>query len=162
VIAAISPQHRALFATAIWTGLRKGELLALRKQDIDIQAREMIVRRSWDRNQTKGGHDDVLPIAEPLVPYLEQAIANAKGHIVFPLPHGSMRGHVLVIMEILRRARARAGIVTKYEHVGRRCGHKEDQQAADERRCPECNMRLWPKAHVRPIRFHDLRHTTAT
>ena len=23
-------------------------------------------------------------------------------------------------------------------------------------------MKLWPRAHVRKIRFHDLRHTTAT
>jgi integrase len=30
------------------------------------------------------------------------------------------------------------------------------------RRCPKCNMKLWPKAIPRPMRFHDLRSTTAT
>ena len=30
------------------------------------------------------------------------------------------------------------------------------------RRCPKCNMKLWPKAIPRPMRFHDLRGTTAT
>ena len=28
--------------------------------------------------------------------------------------------------------------------------------------CPACGMKLWPKALPRPMRFHDLRHTTAT
>ena len=29
-------------------------------------------------------------------------------------------------------------------------------------RCPRDGMKLWPKPKVRPIRFHDLRHTTAS
>jgi len=37
-------------------------------------------------------------------------------------------------------------------------------KAADgrQRRCERCKMRLWPKPQVRPLRFHDLRHTTAS
>jgi integrase len=35
-----------LFATAAWTGLRQGELRALRWQDVDIEARRVRVRRS--------------------------------------------------------------------------------------------------------------------
>ena len=33
---------------------------------------------------------------------------------------------------------------------------------AELRRCPKCKMKLWPRALVRKIRFHDLRHTTAS
>ncbi|WP_426754769.1 tyrosine-type recombinase/integrase [Myxococcus sp. Y35] len=28
--------------------------------------------------------------------------------------------------------------------------------------CPRCGMKLWSRALPRPLRFHDLRHTTAT
>jgi hypothetical protein len=65
---------------------------------------------------------------------------------------------------VLRRALGRAGIVLGYSHVCRAkgCGHK--QAAADPtlRRCPKHKYKLWPKAIVRPIRFHDLRHTTGS
>lgn len=36
VLAALSPRWRPLFATAIYAGIRKGELLALRKTDVDL------------------------------------------------------------------------------------------------------------------------------
>src|SRR5206468_688054 len=64
----------------------------------------------------------------------------------------------------LRRAMGRAGLVQGWDHVCRRkgCGHRE--QAADSvlRICPNCRMKLWPKAIPRRLRFHDLRGTTAT
>ena len=65
---------------------------------------------------------------------------------------------------ILCRALRRAGIVTAYRHSCRRksCGHREEAPDASLRRCPTCNMKLWPHGLVRPIRFHHLRHTTAS
>src|SRR5260370_30885172 len=44
---------RSLFATAIYTGLRKGELLGLRKSDVDLRSRLLTVSRSYDRDTTK-------------------------------------------------------------------------------------------------------------
>ena len=41
------------------------------------------------------------------------------------------------------------------------CGYAEPAADAIQRRCPEHNDLLWPKAQVRQLRFHDLRHTTA-
>ncbi|HTP26959.1 MAG TPA: hypothetical protein VMK12_15060 [Anaeromyxobacteraceae bacterium] len=41
LLRALDPRWRPLFATAIYTGLRKGELLALRKTDVDL-GRQML------------------------------------------------------------------------------------------------------------------------
>jgi integrase len=42
------------------------------------------------------------------------------------------------------------------------CGHVESADDQDERRCPADGRKLWVKPVVRPIRFHDLRHTTGS
>ncbi|MGH2942009.1 MAG: tyrosine-type recombinase/integrase [Solirubrobacteraceae bacterium] len=43
-----SAHDRALWGTALYAGLRRGELLALRWEDIDIAAGQINVKRSWD------------------------------------------------------------------------------------------------------------------
>jgi len=70
----------------------------------------------------------------------------------------------VALESVLRRALARAGIVQGYTHVCRKKdrGHSEPAPDAVQRRCPTHDHLLWPKAVVRQLRFHDLRHTTAS
>ena len=70
----------------------------------------------------------------------------------------------VALENILRRALGRAGIVLGWDHVCRRkdCGYTEAAPDAALRLCPTHKYKLWPKARVRQIRFHDLRHTTAS
>jgi integrase len=163
VLNALDARWRPLFATAIYAGLRKGELLGLRKTDVDLSARLITVSRSYDRDTTKGGHADVIPIAEELVPYLER-IAASPSELVFPAPDGSMMSPQTKLEQVLRRALGRAGITTGYVHVCRRkeCSHRENAPDAALRHCPVHGAKLWPKAQVRPIRFHSTRHSTAS
>jgi integrase len=42
-------KDRALWATAIFAGLRRGELMALRREDVDLAAGVIHVRRGWDQ-----------------------------------------------------------------------------------------------------------------
>jgi integrase len=48
LIAALQPGDRALWATAMYAGLRHGELRALQVRDIDLERRRIDVQRGWD------------------------------------------------------------------------------------------------------------------
>jgi hypothetical protein len=69
----------------------------------------------------------------------------------------------LKLDHVLRRAMARADIVLSYRHLCRRkgCCFKVQKPTPEPGRCPDCEMRLWPVAIPRHVRFHDLCHTTA-
>jgi integrase len=164
VLAALAPKWRPLFATAIYTGCRRGELFGMRKSDVDLDNMLITVARSYNRDTTKGGHADVLPIAKELAPYLREAIDASPSDLLFPDEHGRMRPDTLQLQFVLRRALHRAGIVIKWVHKCRRqgCGHAEKHDDAELRRCPRCGFKLWPAGKVRPVRFHHLRHTTAS
>jgi integrase len=167
LLARLAPGWRPLFATAIWTGMRKGELFGLHKSDVDLEAGTITIRHSYDSDTTKGGRADVIPIAEPLRPFLQGALLASRSIYVFPSAGGEMRRRDTALQDILRRALARAGMVSGYEHACRRCKARgkpylEHHPDAARRHCPVCGMKLWPKAVHREIRFHDLRGTTAT
>ena len=135
-----------------------------RKSAVDLCSQLLTVERSHDRETTKGHRADVIPIATELVPYLRTALAMSPSDLVFPKTDGKQMRPDVALEDVLRRAMARAGLVTGYTHVCRRkdCGHSERAPDAVLRRCPTDNRKLWPNAQVRPIRFHDLRHTTAS
>jgi len=158
---------RPFTAIAIYAGLRKGELCGLRKCDVDLDAGLITVRCSYDRETTKGGHADVIPVAPALAPYLHDAIDASPSDLMFAWPDGSMRSPECDPEKVLRRALGRAGLVERYDHSCRRCKSRgtpyvEEHKDADVRCCPTCGAKLWPKAIPRPMRFHDLRHTAAT
>jgi predicted Zn-ribbon and HTH transcriptional regulator len=92
--------------------------------------------------------------------YLRKAIAASPSELVFPDEAGKMLPKHTALEHVLRRA----GIVTGYVHKCRRqgCGHHEAAADANPRRCPKCKFKLFPVGEVRKIRFHHLRHTTAS
>jgi integrase len=75
LIAALPESERALWATALYAGLRRGELRALRVSRVDLPARVIRVERGWD---DKEGEQDVksaaakrrVPILDVLAPIL--------------------------------------------------------------------------------------------
>ncbi|HUK67119.1 MAG TPA: hypothetical protein VLV17_09855 [Anaeromyxobacteraceae bacterium] len=160
VMAQVPPQHFHRFVTTLYTDLRKGELRALRKTDIDWSLNAIWVRRSGIRDTTKGGHEKPIPIHPDLGPILREAMAASPSELVFPAPGGGMVRDDVKFALVLRRAMARAGIVEGYRHVCRQQGCRYEERASDleERTCPEHGMRLWPKALVRKITFHNLPH----
>jgi integrase len=127
-----APGERALYLTAAMTGMRQGELLALRWQDIDWRAARVRVRRNyvrgeWGTPKTKRGTRSI-PLADRLAGELERHFqASAYQHdddLVFCHPE---RGTVLDHSELVKRFK-----------------------------------KTLTAAGVREVRWHDLRHTFGT
>jgi integrase len=55
LLAALPPQDRALWGTALYAGLRRGELQALLWQDVDLAGATIAVTASWDREAGRVG-----------------------------------------------------------------------------------------------------------
>ena len=164
LVYALDPRWRGIVATALFLGLRKGEILGMLKEDVDLRSVELNVTRSYEYDSTKGNREDPLPIPKPLIPFLEAAIAASPNDLVFPTPDGAMYSRDTKLNLVIRRGLARAGVVIGYDHICRRtgCGYRVRQQDAEPRWCPNCQMKLWLRAIPKRTRFHDLRHTTAT
>ena len=130
VRAAGSEQDAAVFLTAAFTGLRRGELLALRWRDVDFAGSVIRVRASY-----------------------------AGGHLTTP-KSGRVRG-VPMAPDV---AQALAQLGTRHHWVGEddrvfpgEAGGYMDGSAL--RRRYDAALK---RAGLRPLRFHDLRHTFGT
>jgi integrase len=167
LLAELALEDRLLVATALYAGLRKGELFGMQKRDVDLKRRLLTVRRSYDNDTTKGAREEAVPVAAALVPYLEAALDASKGALLFPRADGEMRTEADKLGKRIRTALNHAGLVEGYLHLCRRCKrngkpHEEKHADCERRYCPKCKMLLWAKALPRKFRLHDTRHTTAT
>jgi integrase len=130
VRSAASEQDAALFLTAAFTGLRRGELVALRWRDVDFERSAVRVAGSYANGKLttpKSGHGRVVPmvpeVAEVLARLGQRTESVEDDDLVFP------------------------GEIGRYL----------DGSALRRRFVGAC-----ARAGLRPIRFHDLRHTFGT
>jgi integrase len=162
----LAVQWRWVGAVCLYTGARPGEAMGLHKADVDTQAWLMTICRSWDQPLPKDEEPRVVVIPPELRAHLTAAMAVSPSERVFCRPDGSPYDPSIrqSLVDRLRRALGRAGIVDGYRHTCRRkgCGFQEARPIATESRCPRCNMRLWVSPIPRPLRFYDLRHTNGT
>ena len=128
----LGPTDQALYLTATMTGLRQGELLALRWRDVDwsagrVRIRQNYVRGHWGTPKSRRGSRSV-PLADrvggELERHFQRSAYQADDDLVFAHPH---TGQVLDHSALSRR----------YKKALR-------------------------KAKVREVRFNDLRHTFGT
>jgi integrase len=124
--------ERALYLTAAMTGLRRGELLALRWQDVDWESGVVRVRRTFSRGQfgtpKSRRSSRAVPLAARLIAALQEHQQRSRFQddvdLVFAHPQ---------IGQVLDPSRVRK----RFQAAARRAG-------------------------LRPVRFHDLRHTFGT
>ncbi len=122
-----------LYTTAVYTGMRQGELAALRWECINLEQGLITVSRSFD-GPTKAGDVRYVPIMNVLLPVLRAWRLQCPGPLVFPNTKGAMnQPKDRIFCERFKKVLDAAGF---------------------ER--PEGGRR----AHY--IRFHDLRHTFAS
>jgi integrase len=118
LLAATPREHLAIVATALKAGLRRGELLALEWQDIDLVTGKILVRRSvWRGRVTapkSGKHREVA--MSPQLARILKAHRHLKGRLVFSSADGSMLSKDMV-KRILPAACRRAGLREIQWHV---------------------------------------------
>lgn len=100
----------ALYATAVYTGMREGELAGLHWEDVDFDRRLLTVQRSFD-GPTKADDVRYVPILDPLLPVLRSWRLRCGGPIAFPNRDDRMQQpSARVFQEVLHRVLKRAGL----------------------------------------------------
>lgn len=105
----VEPEWHAMILLGLRSGLRQGELLALRWSDIDVRTRQLTVARSvWEGvvGTPKNGRSRRVPLAAPTLDVLAR---QRRGPLVFAQPSGEMLSPGLCRAP-LTRARKRAGL----------------------------------------------------
>ena len=125
-----SEQDAAIYLTAAFTGLRRGELVALRWRDVDFAAHRIRVSGSYAGGRLttpKSGKVRSVPlapaVAEALARLGQRELWTGEDDLVFP----GVAGGYLDASALSRRYKA-----------------------------------ALKRAELRPLRFHDLRHTFGT
>lgn len=150
-------------------GLRPGELKGMQKVDVDLRTRDLVVRRSNDRDETKTGVERKVPIPEELVPVLEAAMRLSPSELVFPATSEERAGkHQRAdakLSRTLRDALRKAGVVTGWRfHCNKKgCGFKRDAPTKNAlERCEKCGRRLLVVGVPKHLTWYGLRHSAAT
>jgi integrase len=115
---ALPPLERAIFATALYAGLRLGELQALNWSHLDLDQNLISVERSWDRHtgfitpKSRSGNRRV-----PITPTLRHELLNHRLRqetggqgLTFPNQHGARPFNPSTIALHTKAAWAKAGL----------------------------------------------------
>ena len=128
----LGAMERTLYLTAAMTGLRQGELVALRWQDVDWAAGVLRVRRSYSRGAfgtpKSRRSSRAVPMADRVGADLERQFQRS-----------AYQGDSDLVF-----------------------GHPETGNPYDASRLRKRFKTAVDRAGVRPVRFHDLRHTFGT
>jgi integrase len=132
LLEALPDRYRVLWATAIYAGLRRGELQALRWGEVELKAGVLRVVKSWDR---------VAGLVEP---------KSRSGYRKVPIP-AILRSEL--VAHRLRQGSGGRGFVFS---VG------ADEPPFDPSNALRAARRVWAEGRLRPLGFHEARHTYAS
>ena len=85
-----------IFATAIYSGARSGELYSLLKSDADLDKGLFTISKSWNKHRgikgTKNGETRIIPIAKPILPLIRELSVGPKMQPLLPHPYQWTKG----------------------------------------------------------------------
>lgn len=164
----LTPPRRREMRVCLHHGLRPGELFALQRDDLDLEAGTLRIHRSHGRDTTKTGTERTVPVHPACAGDLLEALLASSSELLFPDEAGRRQRFDTKLTRALRTAMGRAGVgIERVVYKCRRRGCEADDvvvvtDVVTERDCAACGMRLWPVPEVRPVRWYDLRHICAT
>lgn len=93
----VDTSYSHMILILLYTGLRIGELLNLRKQDLHRRSSYLIVRHA----KTKAGEGRIIPIHHRIMPLIEQIYRDADEYL-YTISYTTFRKHFLDIMNIIK------------------------------------------------------------
>jgi integrase len=85
-----------IWTLACFTGLRNGELFALKWSNVDLKKRVMLIDSSWTKEngykETKSGDDRIVELAQSLMPVMEDLYNKKTDEFVLPRVQGWKTG----------------------------------------------------------------------
>jgi integrase len=85
-------EERDIYAVAVYTGVRAGELFGLEWPDVDLRSGVATIRHSWKGTPTKRGEDRRVSLVRPAIEALErQKLRSGDRRNVFPARDGEAR-----------------------------------------------------------------------
>ncbi|MEM9113528.1 MAG: site-specific integrase [Myxococcota bacterium] len=104
-----------LYAAAIFTGMRAGELAGLRWSDVSFEQRLITVQRTYEGQPTKSGEVRYVPMLDALLPVLRDWRLRNGLEVVFPSQKGTSLGRsARPFQEVLHRVLKRGGFEKGY------------------------------------------------
>lgn len=94
---AIDTSYSRMILILLYTGLRIGELLALRKQDINRRSLYLVVKCS----KTKAGEGRIIPLHHRIIPLIEQFYTDTNDYL-FAISYTTFRKHFHDVMSLLK------------------------------------------------------------
>ena len=93
---AIDTSYSRMILILLYTGLRIGELLNLRRQDINRRSSYLIVKHA----KTKAGEGRIIPIHHRIAPLIEQ-VYNSTDNYLFPISYTTFRKYFQDVLKQL-------------------------------------------------------------